>query len=167
MDDRFDFILVSENMLSNPTLRYVENTYQAFGNNGNCFNDSINSTDCTGDFSEVLRNNLYNMSDHLPVVMQLETNKEIILKQTDFEIASSTITLENTVVKHTLRVNFNNSISEKRTLLIYNVLGQKVYEETVNGTINTLDIQLSHLSNGIYYLHSGFQSNPLKFIKSS
>ena len=41
MDDRFDFILISENMLTDPNLRYIPDTYIEFGNNGNCFNDDI------------------------------------------------------------------------------------------------------------------------------
>src|SRR5690554_2020523 len=34
LDDRFDFILISENMITDPKLRYIPDTYKAFGNNG-------------------------------------------------------------------------------------------------------------------------------------
>ena len=54
-DDRFDFILTSENMLSNPNIYYVNNSYQVYGNNNNplCWNSEINSSDCDGNlFSE-------------------------------------------------------------------------------------------------------------------
>ena len=91
LDDRFDFITVSENMLSDPKLKYITDTYKSFGNNGNCFDNSINSTDCSGGFSQELRELLYNMSDHLPIVMDLETNKEIILSTDDFLAQDSII----------------------------------------------------------------------------
>src|SRR5690606_14313607 len=80
LDDRFDFIIMSKNMQTDPKLKYVPNTYKSFGNNGNCFDKSINDPTCSGAFSQGLRDNLYNMSDHLPIVMKMATNKEIILK---------------------------------------------------------------------------------------
>jgi len=73
LDDRFDFILMSKNLENNTNLHYVSGSYKSFGNNGNCFDKSINNINCTGVFSQEIRDNLYNMSDHLPVVMELET----------------------------------------------------------------------------------------------
>ena len=44
MDDRFDFIFVSEDILSgNDGVMYVENTYVAEGQDGNHYNQSINN----------------------------------------------------------------------------------------------------------------------------
>ncbi|WP_133240817.1 hypothetical protein [Marixanthomonas spongiae] len=167
MDDRFDFILISENMQTNPKLKYVEGSYQAFGNNGNCFNNSVNSPDCTGDFSETLRNDLYNMSDHLPVVMELQTNKDIILSGTDFEGNALTISIENTLAKTLLKVLVKTQILENSMFSIYNVLGQKVLEHPINTSEKTIFIPVSHLADGIYYLQTGLQDKPLKFVKTS
>lgn len=75
LDDRFDFILMSENLQNHTNLSYVPNSYKAYGNNGNCFDKSINNTSCTGTFSQQLRDDLYYFSDHLPVVMELYTSK--------------------------------------------------------------------------------------------
>jgi exonuclease III len=77
MDDRFDQVLLSESFfnLSSP-LRYVDDSYAAFGNSGNCFNDNI--TDCSGgDWSEEVRSALYYMSDHLPVVLEMEADIDL------------------------------------------------------------------------------------------
>ncbi len=74
LDDRFDFILLSDNLMSSPVLHYLGGSYAAFGNNGTCFNSSIISPDCQGPtYDDTLRQHLYNMSDHLPVVLTLET----------------------------------------------------------------------------------------------
>jgi len=63
LDDRFDFILLSENFISNSEINYINNSYKSYGNNGNCFNNRIDNSDCNGTFSQTLRDNLYNMSN--------------------------------------------------------------------------------------------------------
>jgi len=74
LDDRFDFIFTSSNLLDNTSdLYYADGTYAAFGNNGNCFNKRINDPSCTGEYSQELRDNLYEISDHIPVVLALNT----------------------------------------------------------------------------------------------
>jgi len=79
-DDRFDFIFLSENLLGTSDIHYKSNTYQNYGNNNNsnCLNDRIDSANCSGSlFDQNLRTNLYNMSDHLPNVLELETNETL------------------------------------------------------------------------------------------
>ncbi|MCH7529130.1 MAG: T9SS type A sorting domain-containing protein, partial [Candidatus Marinimicrobia bacterium] len=71
LDDRFDFILLSHQMLrdSGP-LTYVTGTYDAYGNDGNHLNANINA----GDNRVVTRSMadaLYYASDHLPVILEL------------------------------------------------------------------------------------------------
>lgn len=166
LDDRFDFILVSENMMEDPKLRYIPDTYKAFGNNGNCFDKNINDPDCEGDFSQTLRDNLYYMSDHLPIVMDLETNKEIVLG-TDESTFNNSISLENTWVRETLKIHLHPNILENISFEIYNVIGQKLLEfNSKNQQSITLDV--SHFANGIYYLKADLpNSQTFKFLKSS
>lgn len=81
VDDRFDFILVSSN-LKDPSspVRYTVGSYEALGNTGNCYNQNI--TDCDGSNNDVPYNVLsamYHFSDHLPVVMELETDFSLSL----------------------------------------------------------------------------------------
>ena len=53
LDDRFDFIFVSGNILDDShEVNYITDSYQTFGNNGNCFNEDISDTSCFGDFSQ-------------------------------------------------------------------------------------------------------------------
>jgi hypothetical protein len=167
MDDRFDFILISENMVTNPTLQYVENSYRAFGNNGNCFNKSVNDPSCTGPFSEVLRNDLYAMSDHLPVVMELQTNRDISLSGTNFEVPSQPLQLESTMVSHTLTLSISPSAPLPMNAAIYNVLGQRIMDiDVLTGSKHTIPV--SALADGLYYIITSVpQAKPLKFLKRS
>jgi hypothetical protein len=164
LDDRFDFIMMSENMQNNPKLNYVANSYKSFGNNGNCFDNSINSPDCSGDFSQSLRENLYNMSDHLPIVMQLETNKQI-LDLPDFQ-QENAFTVENTLVKNALNIKLNPSFYGAISFEIYNALGQKLMEYSTKNSAS-VSIDTGALKPGIYYLKSDLPANKtIKFVKT-
>lgn len=166
LDDRFDFILISENMRSDPKLRYLPNTYKSFGNNGNCFDNSINSPDCIGDFDQTLRNHLYNMSDHLPIVMDLETEKEIVLNTPKYE-PEKALTLEATLVKNVLNIRLNPNFENDSNFEIFNLVGQKLVEHRSQNQ-QYISIDISQLSDGIYYLKSDIKNSPpLKFLKSS
>ena len=163
LDDRFDFILVSENMLTNPSLRYIPDTYKAFGNNGNCFDLSINDTNCSGFYSETLRENLYNMSDHLPIVMNLETNEEIVILNTPSLVIDNSIYLENTSVSEKLKIVYPNATPIQ--FWIINSMGQILSEFNSEGGEN-LEWDVSYLPTGFYYLKFNTQNNsPIKFIK--
>jgi len=71
LDDRFDFILIN-NAIKNNTLKvhYINNSYQALGQDGQRFNSSIIYPTNTLVPSAVA-NALYAASDHLPVVLNL------------------------------------------------------------------------------------------------
>lgn len=166
MDDRFDFIVMSQNMQTDPKLKYIADTYKAFGNNGNCYDNSINSPDCSGDFSQQLRENLYNMSDHLPIVMNFETNKQIVLSIDDIS-AESSIELENTLVTDKLNIRINTNKTENVSFDVYNLLGQKLLEFTSENS-EYISIDVSQLTNGIYYLKTNLPaSRTFKFLKTS
>ncbi len=166
LDDRFDFIVMSKNIQSDPKLRYIPETYKVFGNNGNCFDKNINDIDCIGDFSPELRENLYNMSDHLPIVMDLETNKEIVLN-TEPLVLQNIILLESTLIKDKLNIHLNSNLSGNISFEVYNVLGQKLsdYKSTNSEYIS---IDTSQLSNGVYYLKTSLPTSRIfKFLKTS
>ncbi|NND63588.1 MAG: hypothetical protein HKN48_10410 [Flavobacteriaceae bacterium] len=167
LDDRFDFILVSENMLSDPKMKYVKNSYKAYGNNGNCFNESINDVGCSGEFSQELRDDLYVMSDHLPVVMELETNEEIvILSGTEFEANRVKVEMENTMVEDNLRLIFPSNYEKGFDLVVYNTLGQELSRTRILPGVESQTIDVSALSSGVYTLtNTAWPSNPVKFLK--
>ncbi len=155
-------------MQTNPKLRYVEDTYKAYGNNGNCYNESINDTDCSGEYSTEIREYLYNMSDHLPVVMELETNKEFIILNTDeVSLNEQLLQIEHTLVSDYLTLKVHPSVQEFFTLEIYNTLGQKLIKN-IETNSEIIQIDVSQLSQGMYFIKSSLNTNNLiKFIKTS
>lgn len=70
MDDRFDFILISDDLLEG-RLSYEANSYYSVGQDGNHFNLSFNNIN-NSTVPSYVNNALYYMSDHLPVVMNLK-----------------------------------------------------------------------------------------------
>ena len=164
LDDRFDFITISENMTSDPKMNYITDSYKSFGNNGNCFNLDISDESCLGEFNQQLRNNLFSMSDHLPVVMQLETNKEFILSTPEFSLIEE-FTITNTLVNDILRISINNELAENSSFTIYNTLGQKVKEFNSSYELY-IQANVSGLPSGLYYIKSNLtKSTVQKFIK--
>lgn len=72
MDDRFDHIVLTGNMLTTQhRVRYLSGSYKALGNDGNHFNQSINAGTNSQYPSDLVRA-LFYMSDHLPVILDLE-----------------------------------------------------------------------------------------------
>lgn len=164
MDDRFDFIMMSENFRTDPSLYYVEDSYKAYGNNGNCFNERIDAYECEGSYSLELRQHLHNMSDHTPVVMQLQTSKQFlpvgkIHKQKILAFASSNMAADF------ITVNIKES-SKIRFLYLYNSLGQLCKKQVINTTDRQVKLDLTDLTAGFYYLKTDVSnSEVLKFIK--
>ena len=157
MDDRFDFIMMSENFKTSSELFYISDSYKAVGNNGNCYNSYVSNTSCNGQFSQNLRNALYYFSDHLPVVMEIETpeNTLSIPKiENPISLLSSNLVDKNLIINNKEEINI---------LVIYNQLGQKVLEKK-NLSNNRLNINASSFSKGIYYIKTD-QYKPIKFVK--
>jgi len=168
-DDRFDFILTSENILTNPDIFYVNNSYQVFGNNGNlnCFNSEINTTNCNGvEFDSTIRDALYNMSDHLPVTLELQTN-ETTLSATHYAVKQAFNIIGSNLVTDKLSIQIDTNTFKSDFIFIFNTLGQKIESFKVEN-LNLLQLNVSNLSNGIYYIAaSNYDLKPLKFIKSN
>ena len=71
MDDRFDWLFVSQSILDETSsMYYVDGTYWAFGNDGNHFNDAINDGN-NNSVSAEMADALHDASDHLPVYMDV------------------------------------------------------------------------------------------------
>ena len=162
LDDRFDFIMISENFNTSSDLFYVNGTYESIGNNGNCYNDAINDVACSGPYSQNLRDALLEFSDHLPVVMEIETPENTL--STD-NYTQNVQFLNSDVTRDNLQINLSNNISIQE-LYIYNTNGQLIKSVDIrNLEQQTLTIDVQHLSKGIYYLTAQNLNRPLKFVK--
>lgn len=71
LDDRFDHIIVSQNVMNGANdLQYVANSYKAVGNDGNHYNQSI-LAGTNSQYPDSVVRALYYASDHLPVKMDM------------------------------------------------------------------------------------------------
>lgn len=72
MDDRFDFILASDNLMDGASgqMDYLPGSYRAWGNDGQHYNRNINDAPIIPE-GAAAANALYLASDHLPVVMEV------------------------------------------------------------------------------------------------
>jgi hypothetical protein len=75
MDDRFDFQLVTSELVDGEGMSYLSGSYHTFGNNGTTYNDDIDAVGNTYSFSGVtsytksqVLGALASVTDHLPVV---------------------------------------------------------------------------------------------------
>ncbi len=161
IDDRFDFILISENLENSSSLKYSPNSYKAYGNNGNCYNKAVNDVSCTGAFSQTLRDALYNMSDHLPVIMQLETNK-VLNTESQVSAQSYLKFIKGNLVTKKISLKADDSIFG-RQIVIYNSMGQKIKSIILIKQNNHIDA--TNFANGIYYIKLQNTTSTLKFIK--
>ncbi len=66
LDDRFDFILISQGISDSGGISYITDSYKSFGNDGNHFNRALNELP-NASVSNDIATALYYSSDHLPV----------------------------------------------------------------------------------------------------
>lgn len=167
MDDRFDFIMLSENLLEdNPTLQYVADSYHAYGNNGNCYKKDIKDPSCTGEFSQQTREWLYLMSDHLPVVLELETQESLLQTQ---KISSplSVPKISTNPVRNNLKIYIQDGTNSNTTEIeIFNAMGVSLIQKKINHSTAELSIPVEHLVPGVYFTRlSDYPQWVLKFVK--
>ncbi|MCH8555658.1 MAG: T9SS type A sorting domain-containing protein [Schleiferiaceae bacterium] len=165
MDDRLDFILVSQPVMDGTQgVRYVPGSYTTLGQDGLRFNrsliDSTNFKNVSAPDSVIMA--LYEMSDHLPVIMQIDVNKKT-LSNNDLVAAEPKLTYNNPV-NGTLIVDLANVQSEQVSLELMDFTGKKVFSTPMerNRQWFSFEGSVQHLPKGLYIMHvsgSGFHIN--------
>ena len=153
MDDRFDFIMATDALMNSISpIHYTPNSYLALGNNGSCYNQNITDCDEDNEVPMYILNALYHMSDHLPVVMEL---------QSDLALNSSDITQkkENKIIGSTLQYGEArfNLVCEKSAFVKFAVIdasGRFVYENEQLVNAPRSSIRLPEMNPGVYHLRA-------------
>jgi len=151
MDDRFDFILMNQVMKDEAAkMYYLEDSYKALGQDGMRLDGSLIDPPNTSLPAYVL-DALYNMSDHLPIVMDIVVDKSQGISAPH---ASQEIKVwHNNPVKDVLRLRFNGKASGIADLSLISTAGRLVHHEQISLTGNTLfSTSLSNLPSGMYFL---------------
>ncbi len=165
MDDRFDQILVSEKIMNgSERVEYIYGSYTAVGQDGLHFNQSINGTPTNTSVPANVLNALYNMSDHLPVTL-------------DLKIASGTSSIKDPSMNN-INIDFENPVDDImniRTsshdpiiLEIYSSVGRQLQVRSINPGDHKVSINLTNYPDGLYFIvvsDSEGNINSQKFIK--
>lgn len=152
LDDRFDFIMMSENIYGGRDgIRYINGSYYALGQDGQHYNNSINSPTNTA-VSQDVANALFNNSDHLPVIMELQ----LLYNYDVNELNDNTLCFDifpNPAVTE-INIRFYQDNFGKANLLLYNTLGQLVYcdEVVISDCLSDYVIPVENLQKGMYFL---------------
>jgi hypothetical protein len=101
------------------------------------------------------------MSDHLPVTLELQTSANLLINKT-FTKSSDFEFISGNVVSNTLSIK-SNTLNSNLMLFIFNSLGQRI--QTIAMSTSILHHDVSYLPNGVYYVLSNTNVNPIKFIK--
>jgi endonuclease/exonuclease/phosphatase family metal-dependent hydrolase len=157
LDDRFDFILVSQALMSFGGVDYVEDSYLSYGNDGQHFNQQIVNPPYP--ISEQIAFALHDVSDHLPVVAEF-----------DFGVVNSVENFDPSITTFNLYQNYPNpfnpstkisfsiptttsGIDQIVNLFIYDVLGREVAklinEEKAPGYYE-VEFNAGNLPSGVY-----------------
>ena len=152
MDDRFDFILMSENIYGGRDgIRYINGSYNALGQDGRHFNKSINYPINTA-VSQEVADALYNNSDHIPVTMELLITTNYGVNELSDNKLSCDIFPNPAVSEINIRF-YQNNIG-KANILLYNTLGQLIYSNNimVNESLSEYVVPVENLQKGFYFL---------------
>lgn len=162
MDDRFDFILASKPiMLNSDRVKYVSGSHTVIGQDGSFYNTELNTVTNSSVPANVATA-LYNMSDHLPVSLELEFG----ITTGNEELVSSLFKISYTnPFSETLNITITEGEVKDGIITIVNVRGTKVLEERMQ--TDKVRIDTSNLSKGVYVLsiQNGMSITSYKVIK--
>lgn len=154
LDDRFDFILVSESVLRGTrNVKALPRTYKAIGQDGMRLNKSV-TVNNTSVPVKVL-NALSVMSDHLPVVMDVKISKTVSQWHADSDLSKEMKSVE---VKKPVDNQVSFSIKDRQSRVyqveITSIFGQVVFYTQVQTSAgdNEFTVNIPKLLPGIYCL---------------
>ncbi|WNJ17978.1 hypothetical protein [Pontibacter sp. G13] len=150
LDDRFDLILMSPSIDNgNLGLKYVPGTYWAFGNDGNTYNTTLSCTNNTSVGPGVC-DALVKVSDHLPVVMDIERTA-IISSNDQPKLPWSVHVLGNPVGEQlAIRIRDEQWTSPSFELTLRTLQGQAIHHANISAGNASIDV--TPFAAGMYLL---------------
>jgi len=152
MDDRFDFLLMNQNLRDGLRgTQYIPNSYKAVGNDGNHFNKSLLDAPANSSVPANVNTALFNMSDHLPVLMKLKTcNAPMGIAQAQ-NMSDARVVID---AQGQMFIQTEGTIPGKVTAEIIGINGAVVAIHNFNAQAgqNQFTLPLNVLGNGMYVL---------------
>lgn len=144
MDDRFDFILASDYIMNGTDhFEYIVDSYKTIGQDGSNYNGSLNTTSNTAVPNSVALA-LYNMSDHLPVYLELEIdqNPGEPLKIIDSELENVKVFYNNPANDY-INLKLDLGFRKDVRIEIFSIQGAKLYSKQFNNNITLTEVQIN------------------------
>lgn len=157
MDDRFDFILASQSLIAaGEPIRIDSSSYKAYGNAGLNYNNELScSGNSTVPLSVCLA--LKQMSDHLPVVVELKVNSSVAIGR---ELHTQLrITAEQGLVNVTL------PYPSQWTMTVGGINGQLITRQNLDRGMNHVELDLRSEAPGWYWIRMTDQQGKLAWAK--
>lgn len=156
MDDRFDFILNSAAIKNNTDgISINPGTYKAYGNDGVSYNVGLNCASTTS-VSATICSALQQLSDHIPVVMELAIPYSISGIEDAAPKGVHMQVLENPVTEDALEVqfSFDSRAEEKYECVLTDLMGKTNIHQSVSTAYGnqTVHVDVRNLAKGIYFL---------------
>jgi endonuclease/exonuclease/phosphatase family metal-dependent hydrolase len=166
LDDRFDFIMHNINVKEGKNrARYIPGTYIAYGNDNQRFNKALIESPANTIVSSDVAQALFNMSDHLPVIMKIELSSE--LNSIEEMIFSKSLIIKSI---NQNAITLETGIDGVHSINLSDMSGRTIYEhsEYILPGQHQFSLQQTMLNAGIYLLtvKTEFTTKRLKFIIS-
>ncbi len=164
MDDRFDFILISESLEQDQAdnVKHVEGSYVTAGQQGNRLNGSITDP-ANKNVPQNVATSLKSFSDHLPVMLDLQLTSPTADSNQTGQATAATQQLNTwpNPFKDQLNVRLSSIKTGKARLL--DASGRMIREEPIHAGQSTLRFNTKELEPGFYVLKLASENgNPLQ-----
>lgn len=167
MDDRFDFIMVSSPVMNDYLrVKYIPNSYVTLGQDGLRFDKSLIDLPTNLSAPAHVIQALYDMSDHLPVYLDVKVNYSGPNSTQNEVVFENWIKFENPVNEN-IELNIYSHSENQYSIILYDITGRKVFSKTIiiSKGENLINIPIGYLKNGIYMLNVTEQDGKERTIK--
>jgi hypothetical protein len=161
MDDRFDFILTSRQVLDGSEgLQYVDGSYRAFGNAGNGFDQGLSCGSANPSVPNAVCLALRNMSDHLPVVMEVAIQGQ---RTTDLQVMAQSLQVVPSPFDQQLTLTFSAGVprGEGWEVTLMDATGRTVGTQAWPSGQTRLIMATDAWPTGLYLLRLSQGNRPL------
>lgn len=174
MDDRFDMFLFSNAIVQNGGFDIVSNSYKAFGNDGQHYNQALNTPPFTM-YGSAVATAVHDASDHIPVIVKLKYSYPFISRPLNPELAQTTgdetigsfLTVYPNPAHNQLFLKMNYSFTAPVNLYLYDLSGRKMktilLDRQTAGAIVPVDI--ADLPGGIFYFRAPSLNGAYKIVR--
>ena len=147
LDDRFDFVFISNDLQTGANkAKYIDNSYTSIGNDGAHYNTSLVNPSSNGSVPVDVANALYQMSDHLPVYLEIQVGGDVGITENDYVTS-----FRFNSTSRELEVFLKNS-EHQISLSVYDISGKRILNETHSGN-DLIKTSFPQLRSGVYIVN--------------